>query len=205
MRDRKIGNWLARTGVAAICCLSWACTSTSYVPPPGSPTANVRFRELNGGAFYLYLTPRLPRCVLPSDLSILNVPIGSAYIRPSDDKTIVLIPFHPTKPKLGMPIDGDYVDGSYFEIKMEADRLLNLWVRDNGHGEFDTAFRFTPKSGESYEVTVEHRIPLKVHVDRISSQARHFYREPVEDLEVLQRCASQKAGASTGQKELDIN
>jgi hypothetical protein len=135
---------------------------------------------------------------------MLNVPIGSAYIRPKDDKTIVLIPFHPDKPKLGMPADGPYIDGSYFELRMEADRLLNMWVRDNGHGEFDTPFRFTPKSGENYEVTVEHRIPLKVRVDHIFIRDGEFHRESVQDFEVLERCTLATAGA-LGKNESNIN
>lgn len=87
-----------------------------------------------------------------------------------------------------MPIDGTYIDRSYFELRMQANHMLTLRVSSPGYDQFDTAFRFTPREGENYEVTVNFSIPFEVHVYRIDSHDGHYSEEPVKDAEIIRRC-----------------
>lgn len=179
-----LGSW----SVFAACSLVTGCVTTNYMPPPGVPTAHIRFREVNVGGFHLYQPPPLPGCYLPSD-PLGGDPIGFADIPPKNDSTIILIPSHRKQPRLGMPIDGTYIERSYFELQMQADHLLTLRVSSPGYDRFDTAFRFTPQSGENYEVTVAFDMPFDVHVYRINSHGGHYSEEPVQDLEIIRRCS----------------
>ena len=88
-----------------------------------------------------------------------------------------------------MPIEGTYIERSYFELRMQADHLLTLRVVLPGRDQFDNAFRFTPKSGENYEVTVQPGTPLRVHVFHIESHDGRYTEEPVDDLEIIRRCS----------------
>ncbi|MCR5893892.1 hypothetical protein DPV74_15115 [Burkholderia sp. HAN2018] len=88
-----------------------------------------------------------------------------------------------------MPIADKYIDQSYFELRMQADHLLTLRVSVPGLDQYDNAFRFTPKSGENYEVTVRPGTPLKVDVYHIDSHDGHYSVERVEDLEIIRRCS----------------
>lgn len=40
-----LGSW----SVFAACSLVTGCVTTNYMPPPGVPTAHIRFREVNVG------------------------------------------------------------------------------------------------------------------------------------------------------------
>lgn len=185
----KIRNALGRLPVFAICSLMAGCAvTTDYAPPAGVPTANIRFRELNVGGFHLYQPPALPACYVPSDPKGGD-PIGFADVPPANDSTIILIPSHRKQPRLGMPIDGTYIDRSYFELRMQANHMLTLRVSSPGYDQFDTAFRFTPREGENYEVTVNFSIPFEVHVYRIDSHDGHYSEEPVKDAEIIRRCS----------------
>lgn len=172
---------------ASLCLVAGCGVTTTYMPPPGVPTANIRFREVGLGGFFLYETPPLPKCYLPSD-PLGGDPIGVADVPPKDEG-IVLIPGHRKQPRLGMPIDDTYIDRSYFELRMRADHLLTLRISLPGRPQFDTALRFTPKSGENYEVTVVNETPKKVDVFRIDTRDGHYAREPVEGVEIIRRCS----------------
>jgi hypothetical protein len=71
------------------------------------------------------------------------------------------------------------------EVKREFSHRVVLPGRD----QFDSAFRFSPKSGENYEVTVHPGTPLKVDVYHIDSHDGHYSVEPVSDLEIIRRCS----------------
>ncbi|MFK4446818.1 hypothetical protein ABH944_007087 [Caballeronia udeis] len=184
----QIKTLLASSSVFAACSLVTGCVTTNYMPPPGVPTAQIRFREINEGGFHLYQPPPLPGCYLPSDPAGGD-PIGVADVPPKNDTSIVLIPSHRQQPRLGMPINKKYIDRSYFELRMQADHLLTLRVRSPGYDQFDTAFRFTPRAGENYEVTVRFGIPFDVHVYHIDAHDGHYSEEPVKDLEIVRRCS----------------
>ncbi|POM15322.1 hypothetical protein [Burkholderia cepacia] len=177
-----------RLAMFAISLSVTGCVTTNYMPPPGVPTANVRFREIGEGTFYLYQPPPLPGCYVPSD-PLGGEPIGVAGIPFKDDHTIILFSTHRQQPRLGMPIADKYIDQSYFELRMQADHLLTLRVSVPGLDQYDSAFRFTPKSGENYEVTVRPGTPLKVDVYHIDSHDGHYSVERVEDLEIIRRCS----------------
>ncbi|WP_175726817.1 hypothetical protein [Burkholderia ambifaria] len=164
------------------------CVTTNYMPPPGVPTANVRFREIGEGTFFLYQPPPLPGCYVPSD-PLGGEPIGVASVPFKDDHTIILFSTHRQQPRLGMPIVDHYIDQSYFELRMQADHVLTLRVARPGRDQYDSAFRFTPKSGENYEVTVHPGTPLKVDVYHIDSHDGHYSVERVEDVEIIRRCS----------------
>ena len=146
------------------------------------------FREMDEGGFFLYQPPPLPGCYLPSDPRG-DEPIGVADVPPKHETTIILIPSHRKQPRLGMPIEGTYIERSYFELRMQADHLLTLRVVLPGRDQFDNAFRFTPKSGENYEVTVQPGTPLRVRVFHIESHDGRYTEEPVDDLEIIRRCS----------------
>ena len=187
-----MASLLARALLFASSLLATGCVTTNYMPPPGVPTANIRFREIGEGAFFLYQPPPLPGCYLPSDPlggSLGGEPIGVASVPPKIDRTIILIPGHRKQPRLGMPIDETYLEQSYFELRMQADHLLTLRVVLPGRDQFDNAFRFTPKPGENYEVAVQPGTPLKVNVYHIDTYDGHYAVTPVDDLEIIRRCS----------------
>ncbi|GAB2924175.1 hypothetical protein GCM10027093_74540 [Paraburkholderia jirisanensis] len=88
-----------------------------------------------------------------------------------------------------MPIDGAYIDRSYFELKMRADHLLTLRIALPGRDQYDTALRFTPKAGDNYEITVVDARPKKVEVFHIDTQDGRYVKERVQDVEIIRRCS----------------
>jgi len=182
---------LVKASAVVVFGLIAGCTvTTNYSPPAGVPTANIRFRQISVGGFRLYHPPALPSCFVPSDPRGSD-PIGFASIPLPNDKTIVLIPSHRIQPRLGMPIGDAFPDGSYFELKMQADQTLTLWVETagvTGSSETATAFRFTPRAGENYEVTVNFALPFDVYVHHIISRNGEYSEEQVKDLDIIRRC-----------------